>query len=96
MEAGGTSLRDFLEQLPVFHNRVMLVYPRLTPPEFKVSNASESSIDIHYHSHRQGLQEFVRGLLQGLSRLYDTPVDITLLQSRAAGDTHETFRVSWQ
>ncbi len=95
MEAGGSSLKAFLVNLPVFHNRVMLIYPKLTPPEFKVSDITDHSIHLHYFSAREGLQEFVRGLLQGLGKMYHTPVDIELLQSRNNGDNHEIFKVSW-
>ena len=38
MEAGGNSLKEFLVNLPVFHSRIMLIYPKLTPPEFKISD----------------------------------------------------------
>lgn len=95
MEAGGHDLKEFLTNLPIFHNRIMLIYPKLTPPEFKVSNIAERSIHIHYFSKREGLQEFVRGLLSGLGKMYDTPTKIELLQSRAEGSNHEIFKVSW-
>jgi hypothetical protein len=95
MEAGGTSLRDFLRNLPVFHNRVMLIYPKLTPPEFRVTDITDTSIKVHYFSKRQGMQEFVRGLLQGLGKLYKTPITINLLQSRNEGSDHEIFKVTW-
>lgn len=95
MEAGGSTLREFLVNLPLFHNRVMLIYPRLTPPEFQVSDVTENSILVHYHSKREGLQEFVRGLLSGLGKMYNTPVHIELIQSRDEGSTHEIFKVSW-
>jgi len=95
MEAGGSNLRDFLKNLPTFHNRIMLFYPKLTPPEFKVSDEEESSIQLHYFSKREGLKEFVRGLIQGLGKLYNTPVQIELLEDRDNGDHHEIFKVSW-
>jgi len=44
---------------------------------------------------REGLLEFVRGLLSGLGKMYNTPVQIELLESRAAGNDHEVFKVSW-
>jgi Haem-NO-binding len=96
MEAGGTHLREFLVNLPVFHNRVMLIYPKLTPPEFKVSDIGDKSIHVHYFSKRLGLQDFVRGLLQGLGKMYNTPVEVEMLQNRNEGATHEVFKVSWQ
>lgn len=95
MEAGGNNLKEFLVNLPLFHNRIMLMYPKLTPPEFKVSNLEENSIHIHYHSKRLGLQEFVRGLLAGLSKMYNVDSKIELLQSRDNGNLHEIFKVSW-
>jgi hypothetical protein len=95
MEAGGNSLKSFLFNLPMFHNRIMFIYPKLTPPEFKVSEVEERSILVHYHSKREGLQEFVRGLLSGLAKAYKTKAEIKLLQGRKDGSTHEIFKVSW-
>ena len=95
MEAGGDNLKEFLINLPLFHNRVMLIYPKLTPPEFKVSDVSDNSINLHYFSKRAGLQDFVRGLIQGLGLMYNTPVKITLLQTRDEGSSHEIFNVNW-
>ena len=95
MEAGGDSLKEFLINLPVFHHRVMLIYPKLTPPEFKISDVQEQSVHLHYLSKRQGLQEFVRGLLQGLAKMYDTEAEIELLESRDDGSDHEIFKINW-
>lgn len=95
IEAGGSSLKEFLKNLPIFHNRVALIYPKLTPPEFKVDEVDATTIDVHYFSKRQGLQEFVRGLLQGLGKLYSVAVKIDLLETRNHGADHEVFRVSW-
>lgn len=95
MNAGGTSLGAFLQKLPMFHNRVMLMYPKLTPPEFKISDSTPNSIHLHYFSKRQGLQEFVRGLLQGLGKFFNEDISIELLTSRTDGSDHEVFKVSW-
>ncbi len=95
MEAGGNNLKEFLVNLPLFHNRIMLIYPKLTPPEFKVSDVTDNSILVHYHSKREGLQEFVRGLLSGLAKMYQTDAVIELIQSRDDGSSHEIFKVSW-
>ena len=95
MEAGGRSLKEFLVNLPVFHNRIMLMYPRLTPPEFRISHQEERSLHLHYYSKRSGLKDFVRGLLYGLGKMYDTPVTLELLEDRDSGSDHEIFKVSW-
>lgn len=95
MQSGGNNLKEFLINLPMFHNRVMLIYPKLTPPEFKITEINENSLNLHYFSKREGLQEFVRGLIQGLGKVYETPLEIQLLQSRTIGDSHEIFKISW-
>lgn len=95
IEAGGNNLREFLINLPVFHNRVILMYPKLTPPEFKVSHLKENSLHLHYISKREGLQEFVRGLIMGLSELFKTETTIELIASRNQGDNNEVFKIKW-
>jgi hypothetical protein len=95
LETGGKNLRDFLINLPSFHNHIMLMYPKLTPPEFKVSDLAEDSIQIHYFSKREGLQEFVSGLLTGLGKLYNCPAKIEHIDSKKNGNDHEIFKVSW-
>lgn len=95
MKAGGDSLKEFLAHLPLFHNRVMLIYPKLTPPEFRVSNITDNSVEVSYYSKRTGLREFVRGLLLGLGKLYQTKVAVELICSRDEGQDHDTFVVRW-
>lgn len=95
LKAGGNNLKEFLINLPSFHNNIMLLFPKLTPPEFKVSDLKENSIHIHYFSKREGLQEFVKGLLIGLGKMYECPTEILLIQSRSDGNDHEIFKVSW-
>ncbi len=95
LTSGGDSLKAFLIHLPDFHTRVMLMYPKLTPPEFKISDVQENRLKVHYYSKREGLQEFVRGLLQGLSKLYETETEISLLQTRDQGSDHEIYQVNW-
>jgi hypothetical protein len=96
LEAGGNNLKQFLKNLPNFHNRIMLMFPKLTPPEFKISNEESNSIYVHYFSKREGLKDFTRGLLQGLGKLYNTSIDIELLEDRDQGAHHEIFKVSWK
>lgn len=95
MEAGGASLKEFLINLPNFHSRIMLIYPNLKPPEFRISHINDNSLRVHYFSEREGLEDFVTGLLQGLGKLFQTPVNIELLERRADGGDHEIYNVSW-
>lgn len=95
MEAGGSTLKDFLMNLPDFHNRIVLIYPQLTPPEFKVTEVKYNSLNLHYYSRREGLSEFVYGLITGLGKMYQVPVSITMTASRNAEADHKIFHIVW-
>lgn len=96
MEAGGTNLRDFIMALPQFHNRILLMFPQLCPPEFLVKELGDKALEVHYYSQRQGLDPFVQGLLEGLGMMYNTPITVTQAQSSTNGHDHAIFVVSWQ
>lgn len=95
MAAGGKSLGEFLCNLPHFHDRVALIYPKLVPPRFEVTDRTATSLKLHYITHRAGLTPFVEGLISGLGRMFDTAPRVTLLQSKAAGGEHDIFLVEW-
>jgi hypothetical protein len=95
MAAGGRTLRDFLVNLPHFHDRVALLYSKLAPPRFEVTDSEERSLRLHYLSHRPGLTPFVQGLLSGLGQMFDTPVRVTLEAAKANGSDHDIFLVQW-
>ncbi len=95
LASGGNSFKEFIIHLPDFHTRVMLMYPNLTPPEFKVTEVTENNLNLHYFSKREGLKEFVRGLIQGLAKFYAVDIQIQLLESRNEGNDHEIFNIRW-
>lgn len=95
MEAGGNNLKEFLVNLPDFHNHIQLIYPQLISPEFKVTEVEDNCLNLHYMSTRQGLKDFVYGLISGLGKMYKIPVQITLICSREEGADHEIFRIAW-
>ena len=96
MTAGGSDMKAFLVNLPVFHDRVSLIFPNLNPPQFKVTNIEDKSLHLHYYSHRPGLKDFVMGLISGIAKMYDTKSMTVLLNSRDGGSDHETFEISWE
>ena len=56
---------------------------------------TDTSLNLHYISNRIGFQEFVRGLIQGLAKRFETKVKIELIQSRNDGSNHEIFKIIW-
>ena len=92
MTAGGSSLPEFLQKLPNFHARVSLIFPKLKPPSFRVSEVTERSLRLHYSSHREGLEDFVVGLVQGLGKMFETPATCRLIES---GGTNRNDSNTW-
>jgi hypothetical protein len=95
MQAAGKSLPEFLKNLPNFHSRVSMIYPKLEPPRFQCSDITAESLSLHYHTHRPGLTSFVIGLLHGLGKMFKVPVKVLLAESKAKGADHDVFNVQW-
>lgn len=96
MRAAGRSIGEFLGNLPNFHARVSMIFPKLKPPHFECTEITEHSLNLHYHSERSGLQPFVIGLMDGLGKMFDTPVEVKQTQFKHQGYTHDVFSVTWK
>ncbi len=96
MDMSGDNLVEFLENLDNLHARVGISFPKLQPPSFECTDVKEESLNLHYHSTREGLAPMVMGLVKGLGKRFDTEVDITQIQSREAGADHDEFLVKYK
>ena len=96
MRAAGKSLREFLANLPNFHTRVSMIFPKLQPPRFRVAEVTANSLQLHYLTQRPGLTPFVVGLLRGLGQMFQTPVSVRVLEAKAHGADHDVFLVGWE
>jgi Haem-NO-binding len=96
MDMAGDNLPEFLENLDELHSRVGVLFPKLQPPSFECSEVEEESLNLHYHSHREGLAPMVVGLVQGLGKRFDTDVEVTQTQSREEGDDRDEFSIKYK
>lgn len=94
MESGGTSFSEFLINLPNFHSRVMLMYADIKPPEFRIDQISETKLHLHYFSTRQGLTEFVHGLVMGLAELFKQKIELNCIQQQFTDNEHDIFEIN--
>ena len=90
-EIAGDSLFDFLLNLNELHARVGRNFPKLQPPSFEFDVLDRDTLRMHYITSREGLCPFVRGLLQGLSVRFHTPLSVHTLACRATGADHCVF-----
>lgn len=93
MKSGGNNIIQFLKNLPNFHSRVMLIYPKAQPPEFKVDVISENTIHLHYYSSRIGLTDFMFGLIDGLSEFFDARCSVNHLKHSETDITYDLFEI---
>jgi hypothetical protein len=95
LQAAGRTLPEFLANLPDFHTRVQMIFPKLQPPRFRCTDVTAGSLRLHYYTHRAGLAPFVIGLLKGLGTMYSTPVGVRVVAARDEGADHDEFEVAW-
>lgn len=95
LDSAGRNLPDFLENLPHFHTRVAMIFPKLQPPRFVVTDRTADGLVLHYHSGRVGLEPFLLGVLRGLGKRFQVELAIEHVLSRRTGSDHEAFRIHW-
>lgn len=70
----GSNLLESLTNL----DSIQLAMPEARLPQFRVVSHDAQGIRVAYHSHRQGLEPFVQGLLEGLLDRFSTAGAVTL------------------
>jgi hypothetical protein len=93
MTFAGRTLKTFLGNLDAMHEQVAATFTNLRQPSFQVESADDSSITLIYKSERDGLTEFVRGLLLGLGEHFQQEVEISIEARKSEGAPHDIFRI---
>jgi Haem-NO-binding len=89
----GNTFEEVLFGLNQLHTRIQLIYHRLQPPSFEVSDVTEDGMLLHYRSKRPGLAWFVVGLIEGLGSRFNTQIQVELVHERELGADHDVFRL---
>lgn len=93
MRAGGKDFSEFILNLPRFHDRVIMIYPAIRPPEFRLEELRNGGFVLDYYSERQGLTWFVIGLIKGIAIMFDQKIEIQLVHSENTDCHHDTFHI---
>jgi hypothetical protein len=91
----GDNMKDFLKNLDSMHARMGTTFPKLRPPSFVCRDIDATTSELEYHSERAGLTPFVVGLLKGLGKYFETPVDIKVIGTKSESVSHDTFLLTW-
>lgn len=82
IKAGRNDLKGFSMNSPIFYNRLLLIYPKLSPTKFRVADSTENSINLHYFSITAKFRDFFRSLIQSTGVLFKTIVTVSSFQTR--------------
>ncbi len=89
----GPTLHDALSALDDMHARVALLYPKLNPPKFRISDVSPDRISLHYSSSRSGFAPMIIGLVEGLGERYGLRVEVRHAVSKGSDSDHDRFDI---
>ena len=95
METGGRSLEAFLRNLPNFHTQIVLMLPRLEPPDFRCEEVDPSCLRMQYYSKREGLAPFTLGILRGLVTVFKSTAEVNQVAFKDQSADHDIFEVRW-
>ena len=95
LDGFGSTLPALVQNLDELHTRVALIYEGLRPPSFKCENVTDGSMDLHYISERDGLDDLVIGLLKGLGKRFQVDVTVEQHSRKADGAPNSVFHVTW-
>lgn len=76
MAKTGSSFADFVKNLDHLHERIRVTFPDYRPPSFRVKVVDDQVLQVDYYSHREGLLDFVEGLLHGLAEHHGEVISI--------------------
>ncbi len=95
LRMAGDDFVGFLQNLDRLHARIGRAYPSLKPPAFQCTDITDSTLLLHYRSDRPGLTPLVIGLVKGLGKMFNTAVEIAVVEDKAAGADHDIFRINY-
>lgn len=96
MTRHGLGFGEFLDHLPNFHSRLEMIFPNFKPPTFRVRERASHSLKLQYATHREGLSQFVVGILYGLGEFYHTKVTISRTCRREDNGEYDEYLVEWE
>ena len=91
----GEDLATFLDNLPLLHDHIALIFPDLVMPQFETSRPAPNQINVVYRSQRPGLAPMVLGLLQGMGEVYECPINVSHVRGKSPDYDADDFIVDF-
>lgn len=92
MKFTGDDIITFLANLDQMHRAVARTMPAAQMPSFQIIEKGERDFKVRYRSEREGLEDFVSGLLEGLLEYFQLAGNVELVGQGASGmDFHVNY-----
>lgn len=96
LDLTGDSFVEFLDNLDMLHYRINNLMPKLQAPQFVTRNHKENSVELEYHSHREGLSPMLVGLIKGLGKRFDLEIkEVKQIEFKSKNDENNVFFIEW-
>jgi len=92
----GTTLPDFVRNLPNFHDRNALIFPELSAPSFRCSDVAERSLVLKHYSPYPEAASFLMGMLQGFAERFGMRVSVTHQERCTQESGFDRFLLQWE
>lgn len=94
-EMSGNTFVELVRNLNTLHTRVASIMPDLKPPSFTVTDETDDSFILQYHSSRPGLYPMIEGLMTGLGARFNTNVEVKHLRGTDDGIDYDEFKINY-
>ena len=91
----GNSVFEFLNNMNSLHSQIRLSFPELKPPVISCEELSDGQLLVNYESEREGLAPMLVGLLTGLGKRFNTPVEVVFVAGTSESNGGAQYKVSY-
>ncbi len=91
----GNSVFEFLNNMNSLHSQIRLTFPELRPPVISCEELSNGQLLVNYESEREGLAPMLVGLITGLGKRFNTPVDVEFVAGTSESSGGAQYKVSY-
>ncbi len=92
----GTTMREFLLNLPSFHSRIALMFPEQAPPSFSCTKVTDTSLELHCSSCRTEALPFVIGTMEGYAERFAVRLKVLKQVPSAEKYGFDSFVLQWE
>ncbi|VDM02334.1 unnamed protein product [Schistocephalus solidus] len=75
----GRNLGEFFSELNNLHRHMHFKFPEMVAPFFTCASEYASGLTLQYGSTRKGYVHYTRGIITGIAKMFDQPVDVEVV-----------------